>query len=227
MTKDVSMFLDLNPHKGTVSLGGSGKGKIIGIGKVVKHSLITIKNVLYVKGLKYNLLSIIKNKDDDILFTTQRHENLYRINLDEPNNKKDFLRLWKTHLCDACQKRKQVKNSSKSKNVVSTSIPLALLHLDSFGPTRTLSLSGKKYGFTIIDDYFIYTWVYFISHKNESYVVFEIFCKRVQNEKKNIYIFANRSGHGKNMKMMSLRPSMKRMEFSITSLHQELLNKIG
>ena len=56
-------------------------------------------------------------------------------------------------LCEACQKGKQIKNSFESKNVVSTSRPLELLHLDLFGPTRTVSLNGKKYGFVIVDDY--------------------------------------------------------------------------
>ncbi|RDX89012.1 hypothetical protein CR513_29312, partial [Mucuna pruriens] len=55
---------------------------------------------------------------------------------------------WKTHLCDACQKGKQIKS----------------------------------------------TGVYFLSHKNKSYEVFEIFYKRVQNEK-GIYISTIRSDH--------------------------------
>nr|KYP69775.1 hypothetical protein KK1_008979 [Cajanus cajan] len=46
----------------------------------------------------------------------------------------------------------------------------------SNGPTRTLSLGGKKYVFVIIDDYFRYTWAFFLSHKHESFRVFEIFC---------------------------------------------------
>ncbi|RDX89016.1 hypothetical protein CR513_29310, partial [Mucuna pruriens] len=57
---------------------------------------------------------------------------------------------WKTHLCDACQKGKQIKS----------------------------------------------TGVYFLSHKNESYEVFEIFYKRVQNEK-GICISTIRSDHVK------------------------------
>ena len=64
-----------------------------------------------------------------------------------------------------------------------------------FGPTRTLSLGGKKYGFVIIDDYSRYTWVYFLAHKHESFNVFEIFCKRVQNEK-GFCISSIRSDHG-------------------------------
>ncbi|RDX70093.1 hypothetical protein CR513_50700, partial [Mucuna pruriens] len=55
---------------------------------------------------------------------------------------------WKTHiLCDAYQKGKQIKKQ---------------LHLNLFGPTRTLSLRGKKYGFVIINNYSRYTWVYFL-----------------------------------------------------------------
>ncbi|RDX72250.1 hypothetical protein CR513_48292, partial [Mucuna pruriens] len=82
------MFLDLKSHEGTIFFGGSGKGKII------------------VDGLKYNLLGIsqfsdseyvisfnkdtciVKKKDDKILFTTQRNENFYRINLKGLSNKK-------------------------------------------------------------------------------------------------------------------------------------------
>ncbi|RDX98135.1 Copia protein, partial [Mucuna pruriens] len=45
-------------------------------------------------------------------------------------------------------KGKQIKSTFKSKNVVSTSRPLELLHLDLFGPTRTLSLGGKSMNLT-------------------------------------------------------------------------------
>ena len=49
----------------------------------------------------------------------------------------------KDRICDACQLGKQTKVSFKSKNIVSTSRPLELLHMDLFGPTRTTSLGGK------------------------------------------------------------------------------------
>nr|KYP72411.1 hypothetical protein KK1_004999 [Cajanus cajan] len=54
--------------------------------------------------------------------------------------------------------------------------------MDLFGPTATLTLGGKKYGIVIIDGYFRYTWVFFLGHKHESFRVFEIFCKHVQND---------------------------------------------
>ncbi|XP_070035895.1 uncharacterized mitochondrial protein AtMg00820-like [Nicotiana tomentosiformis] len=37
--------------------------------------------------------------------------------------------------------------------------------MDLFGPTRTASIGGKKYAFVIVDDFFRFTWVMFLSHK--------------------------------------------------------------
>ena len=48
---------------------------------------------------------------------------------------------------DACQKEKQSKSSFKLKNVVFTSRPLKLIHMDLFGPTRVASLGGMHYAY--------------------------------------------------------------------------------
>jgi hypothetical protein len=103
MTGERSMFQDLRPSKGSVSYG-SGKGKIIGIGKVGKYPLPIINEVSYVEGLKYNLLSIsqfcdsgyevsfnkneciVRNNDNTILFTGIRKNNLYEVNLTDLSN---------------------------------------------------------------------------------------------------------------------------------------------
>jgi len=79
--------------------------------------------------------------------------------------------------------RETNQNSFKSKDVVPTSKLLQLLHIDLSGSTRTLSQGCKKYNFVIVDDYSIYTLVNFLANKHESFKVFEIFCKKVQNEK--------------------------------------------
>ena len=86
--------------------------------------------------------------------------------------------------CDACQKEKQSKSSFKLKNVVSTSRPLELIHMDLFGPTRVASLGGMHYAYVMVDDYSRYTWVCFLAHKNDAFKAFENFTKRVQKEKK-------------------------------------------
>jgi len=56
-------------------------------------------------------------------------------------------------LCGACQKGKIVKSSFKTKDIVSTSRPLELLHIDLFGSVNTASLYGSKYGLVIVDEY--------------------------------------------------------------------------
>ena len=49
----------------------------------------------------------------------------------------------------AMAEKKQVRNTFKSKNLVSTSRPLELLHIDLFGLMDVLSMGGKSYGFVI------------------------------------------------------------------------------
>ena len=93
------------------------------------------------------------------------------------------LKFDKDKICDACQFEKQVRNSFKSKNLVSISRPLELLHVDLFGPMDVFSMGGKSYGFVIVDDYSRFTWVYFLTHKDEALHTFIRHCKKVQNEK--------------------------------------------
>ena len=107
-------------------------------------------------------------------------------------------------LCDACQMGKQSKTSFHSKNIVSTSRPLELLHIDLFGPTRTASVGGKRYGLVIVDDYSRWTWVRFLIHKDESFKVFYKLCKKIQNEK-GVCITSIRSDHGGEFKNESFQ----------------------
>jgi len=101
----------------------------------------------------------------------------------------------KDKICEACVKGKQVKSSFHSKDFISTKRPLELLHIDLFGPISIESLGGKKYGFVIVDDFFRFTWVLFLKHKNDSFEAFQSFCKKVQNEKET-NIISVRSDHG-------------------------------
>jgi hypothetical protein len=51
--------------------------------------------------------------------------------------------------CAACQAGKQVGSTHHSKNVMTTSRPLELLHMDLFGPVAYLIIEGSKYGLVI------------------------------------------------------------------------------
>jgi hypothetical protein len=46
-----------------------------------------------------------------------------------------------------------VGTTHQSKNVMTTSRPLELLHMDLFGPVAYLSIGGSKYGLVIVDDF--------------------------------------------------------------------------
>lgn len=70
----------------------------------------------------------------------------------------------------------------RKKNIVSISKPLQLHHMDLFGPTRTTSIRVKRYAFVIVDDFSRFTWVIFLTHKNEAFAKFEVFCRKVQLE---------------------------------------------
>lgn len=98
-------------------------------------------------------------------------------------------------ICDACQLGKQIRTSFKTKKVVSTSTPLELLHIDLFGPNSTTSLESKSYGFVIVDDYSRYTWVCFLTYKNDALPAFINHYRKAENEK-GFFIVSIRSDHG-------------------------------
>jgi len=106
------------------------------------------------------------------------------------------LKFEKDHLCEACQKGKQIKHSFKLKNVVSTSKPLELLHMDLFGSSRTMSLGGNYYALVVVvDDFSRYTWTLFLEIKSEAFSTFKKLAKRLQNSCCS-NIIAIRSDHG-------------------------------
>ena len=107
MTGDRSKFSILTPrNKGYVTYGDNNKGKILGVGRVGKPPNTTIDGVLYVEGLKHNLLSISQlcDKGFNIIFKTDsciiedkltheaklrgnRINNIYMISLDDISSK--------------------------------------------------------------------------------------------------------------------------------------------
>ena len=70
--------------------------------------------------------------------------------------------------CAACQAGKHVGTNHPSKNVMITSRPLELLHVDIFGPVAYLSIGESKYGLVIVDDFSHLTWVFFPRDKSET-----------------------------------------------------------
>jgi transposase InsO family protein len=84
--------------------------------------------------------------------------------------------------CAACQAGKQVGSTHQSKNVMTTSRPLELLHMDLFGPVAYLSIGGSKYGLVIVDDFSRFTWVFCLQEKFETQGTLKRLLRRDQNE---------------------------------------------
>jgi hypothetical protein len=82
--------------------------------------------------------------------------------------------------CAACQPGKQVGSTHHSKNVMTTSRPLELLHMDLFGPVAYFSIRGSKYSLVIIDDFSRFTWVLFLQDKSETQETLKRFLRRAQ-----------------------------------------------
>ena len=250
MTGNPDMLNDIiYKDGGLVNFGDNSKGYVIGIGNVGNSKTPTISNVLLVKNLKHNLLSIsqlcdigykIKFEKDkchiidsnlNIIFEGIRKKNIYVLSMKISNDNLCLLAntsdpwLWHKRfghlnfkllskiskldlvrglpkitfrvdrICDACQLGKLKKSSFKLKDMISTSKPLELLHLDLFGPSQIQSINHNRYVFVIVDDYSRFTWTIFLKHKSDAFEMFKSFSKRIQNQF-SLKIITIRSDHG-------------------------------
>jgi transposase InsO family protein len=59
---------------------------------------------------------------------------------------------------------------------------LELLHMDLFGPIAYISINESKYCLVIVDDYFRFTWVFFLQEKSQTQETLKSFLRRAQNE---------------------------------------------
>ena len=89
-------------------------------------------------------------------------------------------------ICESCVQGKQTRNSFKSRSANLSTKHLKLIHMDLFGPTRSASLSGKKYECVLVDDFLIFTWVFFLTHKNEAFNEFQIFFRKIEQDGKYV-----------------------------------------
>jgi hypothetical protein len=88
----------------------------------------------------------------------------------------------KDRICSACQAGKQVGAHHPHKNMMTTDMPLELLHMDVFGPIAYISIGRSKYCLVIVDDYSRFTWVFFLQEKSQTQETLKGFLRRAQNE---------------------------------------------
>ena len=144
------------------------------------------------------------NLDDSILWHRRlghaSFDLLHKITSNEHIHGVPKINVQNEYFCDACSLGKQHKSSFKSVNMITTSKPLELLHLDLFGPIDVTSLGGANYTFVIVDDYSRYTWTLFLANKDDAFNMFVKLCNKIQNEKdyKIVAIRSDRGGEFRN-----------------------------
>jgi transposase InsO family protein len=108
--------------------------------------------------------------------------NLYKLKKDGHILGLTYILFEKHRPCSACQARKQVGTHHHANNIMTTTRPLEMLHMDLFGPVAYISIGGNKYGLVIVDDYSRFTWVLFLQDKSETQEVLKKFLRRAQNK---------------------------------------------
>nr|GEU43127.1 retrovirus-related Pol polyprotein from transposon TNT 1-94 [Tanacetum cinerariifolium] len=160
--------------------------------------IVRISRVNYVEVLGHNLFSVGQFCDSDLKVAFRKHTcfirnlegidllsgsrgtNLYSLSIrdmmassliclvnslvcDLPK-----LKFKKDHLCSACTMGKRKKQSHKPKSKDTNQEKLYLLHMDLCGPMCVASVNRKNYILVILDGYSWFTWVKFLTSKDEA-----------------------------------------------------------
>jgi transposase InsO family protein len=88
----------------------------------------------------------------------------------------------KDRICSACQAGKHVGVHHPHKNIMTTDMPLELLHMDLFSLIADISIGESKYCPVIVDDYSRFTWIFYLQEKSQTQETLKRFLRRAQNE---------------------------------------------
>jgi hypothetical protein len=209
MTGEKRMFSSYeknNDPQRAITFRDGNQGLVKGLGKIAISPDHSISNVFLVDSLDYNLLSVsqlcnmgynclftdvdvtvFRRSDDSIAFKGVLEGQLYLVDFNRAEldtcliAKTNMGWLWHRRLA-ACQAGKQVGVHHPHKNIMTTDMPLELLHMDLFGPIAYISIDGSKYCLVIVDDYSRFTWVFFLQEKSQTQETLKGFLRRAQNE---------------------------------------------
>jgi transposase InsO family protein len=105
-------------------------------------------------------------------------------------------------VCAPCHHGKMIAASHSPVNTIMAEHPGQLLHMDTAGPSRVRYMGGRWYVLVIVDDYSLYSWVFFLESKNEVFEHFRSLALRLNNEHPNC-MKAIRSDNGTEFKNAS------------------------
>nr|GEX22726.1 putative ribonuclease H-like domain-containing protein [Tanacetum cinerariifolium] len=143
-----------------------------------------LKNIIPSKGLTC-LFAKATNDESNLWHRRLGHINFKTMNkLVKGNLVRGIpLKIFKNdHTCITCQKGKQHKASCKSKLVNNVSQPLQILHMDLFVPAFIKSIMGKMYYLVVTDDYSRFSWVFFLTKKDETCGILKDFIAGIENQ---------------------------------------------
>ncbi|WVZ75681.1 hypothetical protein U9M48_023716 [Paspalum notatum var. saurae] len=179
MTGHHKWFSSLNPvsTKEYITFGDNGQGKVLGVGSVSLSAKLSLREVAYVQNLGFNLVSVSQLLDEDFEVRFKKDacrvldaETLvFRVDLTSISGPARCLvaspsaDIWKWQrlglpklkaekdlVCHPCRHGKMVAASHTPVSQVMTSYPGELLHMDTVGPTRVASVSGKWYVLNLV-----------------------------------------------------------------------------
>ncbi|GJX68066.1 retrovirus-related pol polyprotein from transposon TNT 1-94 [Tanacetum coccineum] len=201
MTGNRKLFSTYKAYNGGNFISGSNlHGNIIGKGQICDNkcrvtffehdSEITKDGKVIDRGIRKKGLYVMKlgneSKDQICLTTINENSTLWHRRLGHANmrliqllSSKELVRnlpklKFDQHFCDACKMGKQAHASHKSKNVVSTTRCLELLHMDLFGPSAIRSYGGNRYTLVIVDDTLCY------SQNSKAYIILNKHTRKVE-----------------------------------------------
>ncbi|GKA50046.1 ribonuclease H-like domain-containing protein [Tanacetum coccineum] len=177
MTGNIAYLSDFKEFDGGyVTFGGGAHGGRISSKGTLKTDSLDFEDVYFVNELNFNLFSVSQmcDKKNYVLFTDTECLVLSP-NFKLPDESQILLKIPRKDT------RKQHKASCKSKVLNPITKPLFMLHMDLFGPTFVSSLMHKKYCLVVTDDYSRFTWVFFLTTKDETNEILKNFIKEIEN----------------------------------------------
>nr|GEX14036.1 Gag-Pol polyprotein [Tanacetum cinerariifolium] len=143
----------------------------------------------------------VKNLEGVDLLKGNRTTNLYTINLHDMASASPICLMARA---SSTKSWKSKRASHPPKPVPNSRQRLHLLHMDLYGPMRIASINGKRYVLVIVDDYSRYTWVHFLTSKDEAPEVIKTFLKRIYVLLQSLFIII-RTDNGTKFKNQVLK----------------------
>ncbi|WVZ75491.1 LOW QUALITY PROTEIN: hypothetical protein U9M48_023537 [Paspalum notatum var. saurae] len=212
MTRHRKWFSSLNPvsTKEYITFGDNGQGKVMGVGSVSLSAKLSLREVAFVRNLGFNLVSVSQLLDEGFEVHFKKgaccvldaeetlssadiwkwHRRLGHLSFDLLVRLSSMglirglpkLRAEKDLVCHPCHHGKIVAASHTPVSQVMTSYPGELLHMDTVGPARVVSVSGKWYVLVVVDDFSRFSWVFFMESKDEAFGFVRDLVMRLRNE---------------------------------------------